>query len=314
MNCTSSLVAGSGSILEDDTIDPLMDDDWLHEHNLDVLFDLFEQELGMKDTISDDNSSSLFGSSPVATCLFGTSPLLVSALDIYDLIYSDCQQQQQPVSPTHMQQGQSTSDDQPKCNANSSPKTTATSNVGPIDEAQATTTATNSSTSSSPISITSTNKNSRSHTNSKNSEPKPNHSKTSSNLVNSMRFKRKLKKGQYEGMSLLARPTKSETSGSTNISNGCTGGPSKNIRAANNISGDIPRSATTVNFLTAATTISKGDKTTSTNIIDPIRFSGASIVDHSRQNANSSSLHCHHVHYITGYSITREHAYAVRGH
>ena len=50
INCSASGMTGTtGSGDLDDDMDPLFDNDWLHENNLDILFDLFEEEMERKE-------------------------------------------------------------------------------------------------------------------------------------------------------------------------------------------------------------------------------------------------------------------------
>lgn len=70
----------------DDVMEPLFHSDWLQEHNLDTLFDLFEECSESKD--SDIDSSTAFEVPPFASYLFGASPTLNSSiLDLSELLY-----------------------------------------------------------------------------------------------------------------------------------------------------------------------------------------------------------------------------------
>lgn len=170
----------AAELLDDDMIDPLFDDDWLHENNLDFLFDLFEEEIESKiGADQNSGSSALFGTSPVTSYLFGTSPSLASTLD---LLY----QQQANGGPTIQQQQSAT-----VASTNTGkPNTSTISNL-------TTSTISNSSDSSKSTSTFNVSGSKLSHGGG---------SSVTNSITNAMRIKRGLKKGQSEGISLLAKP------------------------------------------------------------------------------------------------------------
>lgn len=274
INCgPSGLISSS---LEED-MDPLFDNDWLHEHNLDLLFDLFEEEMERKGLdATNTNSSSIFGTSPVTSYLFGTSPSLAPALDIYDLLYFD--NQQQPTINS-AQQSSNSSDN------NSSNLNSTTNNLS------------NSATYNVNGKTTINNSFNNMHGSNKQQVGQnlsTNH--ISNSISNAMRIKRRSKKGQNEGVSLLARPLTSNSGGSNNNDN---------------------------NYNITINNKNKSDKTSTkvTNLKKSImsHTMGIDINNISKQQAQHNRnrhLHHyhHHVHYITGCAVIREHAYAVRGH
>lgn len=286
-------------------MEPLFDEDWLHEHNLDTLFDLFEEEVERKglNNAPAGNSSTFFGSSPVTSYLFGTSPPLASALDIYDLLYFDNNNYQQQQQQPH----------------NSQQQTTASS------------TTTTLSSSSSTTSLHTTNSSSTHHLSANsqinpNIQVAPNNTKTynvsgiangsssipnvkqqaaaagqnsylANSITNAMRIKRRFKKGQNEGISLLAKPL-------SNNNDNNNDGSSSGMMINNQNNSDKSSSKIT-------TTNSKQKP----NCNDNISTRGIDIKQshHNRNRHIHHTIH-HNVHHITGFSIIREHAYAVRGH
>lgn len=191
--------SGTPSTSFDETIDPFFDNDWLQEHNLDVLFDLFEEEFeqkdyidGMNNTNNNNNSSNLFGTSPVTSYLYGTSPTLASALDLYDWLYFDTPLVGTSPNSTDQSQHEQTQD-QPH-----QPQHNTTNN------------------------------------NSNNNNINNNHNTSGDNaklITNTMRIKRKMKKRQNEGTSLLARPLTSINNASN--SNGSFNNLKNNINSNN---------------------------------------------------------------------------------
>lgn len=250
----------AAELLDEDMMDPLFDEDWLHDNNLDLLFDLFEEEIESKTTVESSTSSTapLFGTSPVTSYLFGTSPSLASTLD---LLYFD----NQPPTP-------------------SGATTTAT---GHLDA----TTINNSSGSGNSYSNNSANSSNSKSTSTFN----VNGSKTSGNgptsITNAMRIKRGLKRGQSEGVSLLAKPISGNSAKAKNNSD--------------------KTSAKITNFKNS---IIIGDQN--------ISSSGRHGIDinYSKQSQQHKleKFYRHncqqHIHYITGRAVLHEHAYAVRGH
>lgn len=85
----NSGIGGGAGLGFDDVMDPFFDNDWLQEHNLDILFDLFEEEIGSKNSydVGSTNNPNLFGTSPVTSYLYGTSPTLANVLDLNDWLY-----------------------------------------------------------------------------------------------------------------------------------------------------------------------------------------------------------------------------------
>ena len=171
----------NGGLLDDDMMDPLFDEDWLHEHNLDILFDLFEEEIESKTADATNGSSTIFGTSPVTSYLFGTSPSLVSALDLYDLLYFDNQPQQQQQQQQQQTQSQQTSPSIAK--AATTTNSTALNNQGKrLDTTYNISRTTAAAANSNHASMQQRN--------------------------GAMRIKRGFKRGQSEGVSLLARPNR----------------------------------------------------------------------------------------------------------
>lgn len=278
INCMNNAATASASISLDDDMDPLFDDNWLHEHNLDILFDLFEEEIESKgvDGISaggyNPSSSTILGTSPVTSYLFGTSPSLASALDLYDLLYFD--NNQQSINPTQQQQPNQTNSINTSNNATTTINNLHQSNAVVNKSSSLNDVANSASQSSQNVST--------------------NH--IANSITNAMRIKRKLKKGHNEGISLLARPN---TLSSGNSSN------SSSSSSLNNCSSNNNSDKTSTKQLT-------NSKKTIINSSGGIDINDTK---QSHQNRNKHlHYHHHHVHYITGCAIIREHAYAVRGH
>lgn len=287
-NCPT--VGGMISSGIDEDMDPLFDNDWLHQHNLDILFDLFEEEMEKKGLdAASSNSTTIFGTSPVTSYLFGTSPTLTSALDIYDLLYFDNQQQQQlNNNPTQLHQQQQ------QTNFNGS--LTNSTNNSTTNNQQANTTVTYN------VNEIPTNSCNIHHNRSRpqvSQNISTNH--IANSITNAMRIKRKFKKGQSEGISLLARPLPSNTSDSGCI-NRSVGSSNNNINLINKNNSD--KTSTKLTNLT-------------TNIIGHSNcVSGGIDINQSKQSHHNRNKHLHRYHhqYVTGCAVIREHAYAVRGH
>lgn len=349
IGCNNSNGMASVGLLDDDMMDPLFDDDWLHEHNLDVLFDLFEEEIESKIVDTNNGSSSIIGTSPLTSYLFGTSPTLASALDYYpDLLFFE---NHQPTINYSTQQTTTSTN-------------TTTQGTIPISTATSTTTTTtcNINASSTINSATINNNNNFNNNQSNNILNNNGHMQqvsrknatttttvaspttkttttttTTTNhlannpITNAMRIKRGLRKGQSEGVSLLARPLTTSSSAKSLTS-----------AASNNIKSNISRCSGSVGNI-----VNKGnsDKTSTkiTNFKKIIMgsnsnnrpISGALDIINSEKsqrhnitninnkiNNNNINInrdrhihHCHnHVHYITARAVIREHAYAMRGH
>jgi hypothetical protein len=320
---------------EDIMMDPLFEEDWLHENNLDILFDLFEEEIESKiGSDSNTGSSALFGTSPVTSYLFGTSPSLASALD---LIYFDNQQPatgvaapNSVIAPTNPAAVPATTTPAPKTTS-----TAATTSNQNTSAAQTIATIINSAT---PINQASNNKTISSY-NIVNGK-KVFHctsvygvqqvTQANNNLLNSttnaMRIKRGLKKGQCEGTSLLAKPGLSNSASKTSDNSGSSSNISSsssnksaskinnNSRKMNGILSKNISDKTSVKITNFKNSIIIGNATN--NVINrngvDINYSKQS----QQQNRERYYLHkCQqHVHYITGRAVIREHAYAVRGH
>lgn len=279
----------SGSL--DEVMDPLFDNDWLQEHNLDVLFDLFEEEIEGKDLVdgATTSSSSLFGTSPVTSYLFSASPSLASALDLYDWLYFE---NQQPVSSSPSQQPSSMNPTPP-----SQPTTNTASSVSSASLGQPATNSVGSNavpngSSSNPIDV----------------NPRR---RTENPITDAMRIKRKIKRGQSEGISLLARPL--AINGRVSSVNRSSGGSGSNLVDSGGSSGKN----TSVNIINQSNSDNISTKPTNCK-----RFLGkncssgpVSIACTKRTNCiPREGLYQHHLHYITGCAIVREHAYAVQGH
>lgn len=189
--------SGFASANQDRDQDPLFHDDWLHEHNLDILFDLFEEELEGKDLDTNDaNSSTIFGSSPVTSYLFGTSPSLASTLDLYDLLYFDNQQPITSIQQQHHHFPSSSSSVSYHRHHHHQQNQTGSNNVSKL-------TVNN---------LSKNQKDKKSETSCCSSKSHRANNNVSSNRVNNsitnaMKIKRRSKKGQSEGVSLLARPS-----------------------------------------------------------------------------------------------------------
>lgn len=312
-NISGGLPANSNGLIDDDMMDPLFDDDWLHEHNLDLLFDLFEEEMKSKGVdVANNGSSTIFGTSPVTSYLFGTSPSLASALDLYDLL---CFDNQQPITSTQHQYQQTT--------------TTSTTNATNHSTATTTTAATSTITINGN-NIEAASLNSCAHNQINNtfcaaSGPNsvgcnPNYggaqqvnqistNHIANSITNAMRIKRKLKKGQSEGVSLLARPlacnSNGNNSGSSKTSKGSNNNNISNIIHDNNNNNSDKTSGKITNF--------------KRSIIANNRTSAGVDINYSKQSQQNRDRHIqhhhlHHKHHITGCAVIREHAYAVRGH
>ena len=302
----------AAELLDDDMMDPLFDEDWLHENNLDLLFDLFEEEIESKVGVDSGNgSSTLFGSSPITSYLFGTSPSLASALD---LLYFDNQQQ--------------------AINNNSNNNLAAQHQQQHITNPQATialaaeaSTIGNTSTKNNSLAINNCNKSISNNTfNVKGNKTHSNKgsgaqqvSRTgvtnhvSSSITNAMRIKRGMKRGQSEGISLLAKPF-SSNSAKTSGASGSSG--SKNSSKIDKVNSTVSKnnsdktSAKITNFKSSII-IGNNSNLSNRNGID-INYSKQA----QQQKRERYYLHnCQqHAHYITGRAVIHEHAYAVRGH
>lgn len=276
MNCASSFMT-SGNSLVDEVVDPLFDNDWLQEHNLDVLFDLFEEEIERKDFVDGAgaaNSSSIFGTSPVTSYLFSASPSLASAIDLYDWLYFE---NQQPTSTLSSQMQQ----------ANVTSATSSSSTGGSIS-----------------------NENNRRQSatfgfnNSSDDDTRINH-KSGTSVTDAMKIKRKLRRGQSEGISLLARPLASNSG----INNSCID------RYANGV---VNRGSNSLGSVTVNK--SKSDNI-SARLLNSKKLLGEHSdtkpinIDRSKQKDCHSGLRIpnHQLHHITGCAIIREHAYAIQG-
>lgn len=265
---------GSGSFIDDELMDPLFDEDWLHENNLDILFDLFEEEIESKSAAANNGSSTLFGTSPVASYLFGTSPSLASALDLlcFDQ-QSSSSQQQQPQATANINFTVAATN--ANCLNTSKSATTTTTTAAAANNSNnknqvkhrsdktsfhtssttTTTTTTNTiSIKSSKLGGQATHYHHHHYHQHASHHHQPHHQVHPSNTAtNAMRIKRGLRKGRSEGVSLLARPSNNTTTNNNNSSNG-------------------------------------------------IKVNGSKCNQHN-------VIHC-----ITAGAVIREHAYAVRGH
>lgn len=265
----------------DDDMEPLFDNDWLHEHNLDVLFDLFEEEIeggkGLVEAAS-SGSSTIFGTSPVTSYLFGTSPSLASALDLYDLLYFDNQQQQQQQPSSSSQQQQQQHQQTTASAATTSVNVTSNSTYN-ID--------------GTPASRVNPTQQQQHHATSQNVST----NQITDSILNAMRIKRKMRKGQSEGVSLLARPRagNSANNSSNSGSSSCNNNTSSMI--SNNINGD--KTSTKITNL-------------KTKPNSNISYSKAIDINHSKQSHINNNIN--HYRYRARCAIIQEHAYAVRGH
>lgn len=270
----------AAELLLDDEImmDPLFEEDWLHENNLDILFDLFEEEIESKIAgDSNDNSpttttTTLFGTSPVTlfgtspVTLFGTSPSSASALD---LIYFE---NQKPTTTAERELVKVECKTHDKLHRTIENTTTTTTNVTATPAKQTSTTY-------------------------------------------AMRIKRGLKKGQSEGVSLLAKPGLSNSASSKTTarnSNSTSNKISDKINSSRKMNSLPSNKNISVKITNFKNSIIIGNATTN-NVINrngiDINYSKQS----QQQNRERYYLHkCQqHVHYITGRAVIREHAYAV---
>lgn len=278
INCAGGMTSGS----LDDDMDPLFDNDWLHEHNLDILFDLFEEEMERKGLdAANTNSTNIFGTPPVTSYLFGTSPT-VAALDIYDLLYFENQQQQQQQTISSNGSLTTNSNNSTTNNQANNNSTTATYNIS-------NTTATDS-------------RNNHPHSRPQTSQNVSTNHHIANSITNAMKIKRKSKKGQSEGVSLLARPLSSNTSSSCGINN-------NNNNNLNNGSSNLNNKNNSDKTSTKITNLKK-------TIINRGSSCGGIDINQSKQIHHNRNKHLHHYHhqYVTGCAVIREHAYAVRGH
>lgn len=332
-------------LLEEELMmDPLFEEDWLQENNLDILFDLFEEEIESKvGADSNNGSSTLFGTSPVTSYLLGNSPTLASTLD---LIYFDNQQQplnqqQQLLHHQHQQLQQQQLFQQQQLTAGVHAMNVSSYNntsiapayipAAPTIATPATHNITNSqatpikhiAAAPTPVNKSKTSGNGRA--------PKSGGAQQVNRLTNAMRIKRGLKKGQSEGTSLLAKPCSSnsgsKSSGGLTCSNCSSSCNSKNASKIN----DINSRNKFNNLATTTTSKNISDKTSAkvTNFKSSIIIGNANNnemkrngidINYSKQSQqlNRERYYLHkcqqHVHYITGRSVIQEHAYAVRGH
>lgn len=333
--CSFSLAdeaaAAAELLLDDEMVDPLFEEDWLHENNLDILFDLFEEEIESKVGVeSSSASSTLYGSSPVTSYLFGTSPTMASALD---LIYFDNQQ------PSISSNVASTSTETPTTTASSLASNTCNGMTIKPTPSLATTTlnapAMNqvviNHAASANVAKQSTYNVGIIHNVSASGVQQVNQVNVSRSLTNSitnsMRIKRGFKKGQSEGVSLLAKPCLSNSG----RANGNNSGSSGNISSNNNKNNNSKNNARRVNNTTSKNISDKtsakiknfkssiiiGNTSNSKNIENNRNVTDINYSKQSQQPSRDKYyLHkCQqHVHYITGRSVIHEHAYAVRGH
>lgn len=287
----------AAELLDEDMMDPLFDEDWLHENNLDILFELFEEEIESKVTVDSNNgSSALFGTSPITSYLFGTSPSLASTLD---LLYLDNQQQTNGSSTTSQQQ-----------------PSVAVTNANTVDP--------NYNSVSGVRPTTFSVKGSRSSNQGNAQQVGVQQGATShptNTLTNSMRIKRGLKRGQSEGVSLLAKPSSSSSarvvcssssgSSSGGVSKSASNKLDKSCSKIINKNNSDKTSAKITNFKNSIIIGNQNNYLNNRNGID---------INYSKQSSHLKRervyLHnCqHHIHQITGRAIMHEHAYAVRGH
>lgn len=255
-------------------IDPLFDEDWLHENNLDILFDLFEEEIESKVQVDHTGgSSALFGTSPITSYLFGTSTL--------DLFYLDNQQSQANSisncinsgsgsggtganSGTTIQQQQQHLHHQQQQQQQQSFNNLAANPIGSPHKATINNSTSNSNKSTSTNHVTVSKLSKQAHGGG--AQHQAGSYSTTSSISNAMRIKRGLKRGQSEGMSLLAKPF------------------SANIRTSN-------RNGVDVNY-------SKQSQQRHQPRRDKVYLYNCQ----------------HHIHQLTGRAVLLEHAYAVRGH
>lgn len=300
LNCTSAGGVGSGllgSSLDADDMDPLFDNDWLHEHNLDILFDLFEEEMERKNADgTGTNSSTLFSTSPVTSYLLGTSPSLASALDIYDLLYFD---NQQPNNSSQQQQT-TTSNVSLSTNSTTNINGNQTNHLNAATAATTTVTYNINDVATSNGACNSGSGSSRCYSKKQQGGQNVTTSHIANSITNAMRIKRGLKKGQNQGVSLLARPQSSNTSGGS--TSGCSNNYTNSLINKNN----SDKTSTKITNLKRT-------------IMNNNSSSGGIDINQSRQRHPNRNKHHHHNyphhhHYITGCAVIREHAYAVRGH
>ena len=290
INCSNSGFASSSS---DDNMDSLFHNDWLHEHNLDILFDLFEEELEAKDLDTNyTDSSTIFGTSPAASYLFGTSPLLASTLDLYDLLYLD---NLQPITPVQQHHHHHFSYHNHNVNHHHHYQLGHQQhNIAGVNDV--------SSDNFSNLSGRKTNVPGSNCYNgrSQKSNTDSNVTGSTNRITDAMKIKRRTRKGQSEGVSLLARPQ-------TNID--ITTGGSKILSSSSGNS----RSTST------------SDKNNSDKISSKLLISKKSVlntsctsksidINYSKRNQHSNRFvqRYQHIQSVTGRAVTREHAYAKR--
>lgn len=313
----------AAELLDDDMMDPLFDEDWLHENNLDLLFDLFEEEIESKVGVDSNNgSSSLFGSSPITSYLFGTSPSLASALD---LLYFDNQQQAINNNSNNSLAAQPQQQQFTNSQVTIAPAAEA-STVGSHKTSTKNNPLANNNCKKSISNNTFNVKGNKSHSNKGSGSAQQvslardtNH--MSNSITNAMRIKRGMKRGQSEGVSLLAKPfssnsvktsgasgsTSSSSSGSSSSKNSTKIDKTNSIDSKNN---SDKTSAKITNFKSSII-IGNNSNLSNRNGID-INYSKQA----QQQKRERYYLHnCQqHAHYITGRAVIHEHAYAVRGH
>lgn len=304
INCATNGFASSNL---DDDMDPLFHNDWLHEHNLDILFDLFEEELEGKDLDSHDaDSSAIFGSSPLSSYPFGTPPLLASTLDLYDLLYFDNQQTSTPPQPQQQQQlHHHVSYHNHHLHRHLHHNNSNSSNPN------------NNSKRDFDLVGTICGNKGRTHKSSSSSNHDSNDSNRSPHsITNAMKIKRRSKKGQSEGVSLLAKPLNNTSPSSnkgisscSNSSNRASDNNNLHLASGSKISSNIK------NLSDKASSIKLSSSKKSVITSCPSYAGRVIDTNYSRKNLSSNKyLHHyhHHVHYITGCAVIREHAYAVR--
>lgn len=290
----------SSSNLDDD-MDPLSHNDWLHEHNLDILFDLFEEELEGKDLdTTDANLSAMYGSSPVTSYLFGAPPLLASTLDLYDLLYFDNQQAPTPPQPQQQQQLHHHVSyhnhqlhrhhlyNNGNNNNNNNPTSYNKKDFGALER--------------NCCKLPS------------HDSDDPNRSKQS--VTNAMKIKKKNKKGQSEGVSLLVKPLNNTSPICNTSSSNCSDRAKDNSNNTANSSTSASKTSSNIKNLSDKATsirLSSTKKSAVTDSLNNIGRTRDTICPRKDSSSNKYLRHYHHhVHYITGCAILREHAYAVR--
>jgi hypothetical protein len=288
---------------EEIMMDPLFEEDWLHENNLDILFDLFEEEIESKISGDSNNgSSTLFGTSPVTSYLFGTSPSLASALD---LIYFD----NQPATGSA-----ASATNKIATTTTTTTTATTTTTINPTLATSTAVTAVTAATTATTTITTSAAASSKMNTSA---------AQTIANIISTA--------------TPINQASNHKTISAYNIVNG-----KKNSHRSNNINGvqSIAQASSSSNKSISAYNIANGTKTTHrTNINSvqsdaqasdnsPMRIKrglkkgqceGTSLLAKPGRNKNVSEKYyphkCQqHIHYITGRAVIREHAYAVRGH